>query len=164
MTEREDCILKRLGWKKDMKSFESFLYETLKNNPDQWNAHLLGSFYWRYFGRQKDAFNCARLSYDLSPERFRSTVILSAATILLRSNSLDCATKLLNQILKLEPENAFARYQLANIKSISGDQTGAINEFNHVLHISPNFVEAKLRRSAVICHDNIEKALNSQHE
>ena len=136
----------------------------LKNNLSQWNIHLLGSFYWRYFGRQKEALACATRAYEFAPEQFRPIVILSAATSLQHLNSLENATVLLNKVLQLEPDNSFAHYQLANIKSISDDQLGAISEFNRVLHISPNFVEAKLRRSAIICHDNIEKALKSQHE
>ena len=36
--------------------------------------------------------------------------------------------------------------------------------FENVLKLDPEFEDAKLRKHAVLCHFNVEKALKAQHE
>lgn len=115
-------------------------------------------------GQTDQAIECVRRALHSSPYEYQAIPLLSLATILHRSRSYDEAIIVLHGVIDMAPEIPHSHYTLANIYTVMTDYNKSIICLDNVSKLCPNFLEAKLRKHAVLCHNRIENALKTQHE
>ncbi|KAH7642607.1 LOW QUALITY PROTEIN: tetratricopeptide repeat protein 17 [Dermatophagoides farinae] len=162
--DAESEILRYIGKWKSYQTFGKDISDGLKQNSSSWILYTLASFYWRGMGQAEQAIECIRRALHSSPNEYRSIPLLSLATILHRSRSYDDAVIVLHGIIDMAPEIPHSHYILANIYTVMTDYNKSVICLDNVLKLCPNFLEAKLRKHAVLCHIGIENALKTQHE
>lgn len=126
--------------------------------------YTLASYYWRDVGVADQAIECIRRALHTSPIEYRPVALLSLATILHRAHSSEEAAIVLHSAIDIVPDIPHIHYTLANIYASLGDFNKSNICFDNVHKLAPKFAEAKLRKHAVLCHNNLENALKQQHE
>jgi protein O-mannosyl-transferase len=104
---------------------EKYLLELIKNNPTHITGNeLLGKVYGRFIKNpQKAIYHLERVIYEFksaNPDNLRSLAIVYA-----EQNQLDKALSLMNEALKLAPEDPVTWHNLAAIYSAKGDNAQA---------------------------------------
>jgi tetratricopeptide (TPR) repeat protein len=125
-------------------------YELLKSNPLLAPASLL---------------NLGVLLFELeelrlSDDRYDRTITISsqkapepvALNPSLREPDYTNALSALENLVKLQPDNAIAFYNLANIKLLQGNYHRAIDDYSEAIRIEPAFGEAYYNRSLTLLY------------
>jgi tetratricopeptide (TPR) repeat protein len=90
-------------------------------------------------GDQKDAEPAFRLALEENPDDFEANLYLGA--LLYKRRQLEEAKTYLEHAVKLRPDDSMARYELAMLKSTSGDYAAAAAELEAVIKDNPDWLE-----------------------
>lgn len=111
-------------------------------NIDSVNAdyhHLLADIFLDYY-KSRQALRTMERAAKLFPERIPTLLKLSEFQVILRQN--DEAFRTIDQILKLDPQNAEAYFMMGlNFRDV-GDDARAINSFQTAVEIDPELTDA----------------------
>ncbi|MCH2082232.1 MAG: tetratricopeptide repeat protein [Saprospiraceae bacterium] len=104
--------------------------------------HLLADVYLDYFNSRL-ALKTMEMAADLFPERIPTLLKYSEFQHILRKH--DESMKTIDQVLKLDPQNAEAYFMFGVNFSELGDTSRAINSFQEAVSINPELVDAWIK-------------------
>ncbi|XP_074659865.1 tetratricopeptide repeat protein 17-like isoform X2 [Tubulanus polymorphus] len=138
--------------------------EALLKNRTSWVLYNLAAFYWRFKGNPYQVVECLRRALHYSPQHEKDIAQISLANILHRARYSTEAAIVVHAALDISKELNVNHFTLGNIYAVLGDYNKSVVCFENTLKIQPDFEAAAKRRHAVLCHAQLEAALEAQHE
>ncbi|GIY63194.1 tetratricopeptide repeat protein 17, partial [Caerostris extrusa] len=118
------------------------LVQNSPKNRTSWILFNMAAYYWRIQGNATNAIECVRRALHYSPREFKDISLINLGNILHLSHLPEEAAIVVHAAVDVAPTNAICHFTLGNIYAVLADY----NKYH-----------------AVMCHDKLETALESQH-
>ncbi|XP_037071285.1 tetratricopeptide repeat protein 17-like [Pollicipes pollicipes] len=135
----------------------------LRRRPGAWVLYQLASLYWRIQGDAPRAVECSRRAIHLSSRVERFVSLVDLGVVLHRCHHSESGAVVLHAAVDHHDQSAEAHYGLGNAYAVLGDYNRSATCFNNTVKLEPQHEGALKRRHAVLCHERLETALESQH-
>ncbi|GIX97906.1 tetratricopeptide repeat protein 17 [Caerostris darwini] len=147
----------------DIDLYGHLVHEFLQKNRTSWILFNMAAYYWRIQGNATNAIECVRRALHYSPREFKDISLINLGNILHLSHLPEEAAIVVHAAVDVAPTNAICHFTLGNIYAVLADYNKSSICFDNALQIQPDFTNAAQRYHAVMCHDKLETALESQH-
>lgn len=102
----------------------------------------------RWDGIETWTNTAARINYDYN-SAFQSEDSLRRSRVCYQEGDIGCAIRYASMARQQDPRNAYATYMAGVYLQQTGDTFGAIEAYLAAIHISPNFVQARINVAAM---------------
>ncbi|KAG1652458.1 Tetratricopeptide repeat protein 17 [Nymphon striatum] len=145
-------------------SFGHYIHESLSKNKTSWIYYNIAAYFWRMQGQADNAVECLRRALHFVPKEYRDLCLFNLANILHMAHQSEEAAIIMHNAIDMQSNVAVYHYVLGTIYAVLADYNTSLICFDNALKLKPNFSEAKLLKNAILCHSQLEKALESQHD
>ncbi|KAF0312441.1 Tetratricopeptide repeat protein 17 [Amphibalanus amphitrite] len=135
----------------------------LRRQPSVWVLYQLAGLYWRIQGDAPRAVECSRRAVHLSTRVERFVPLVDLGVVLHRCRHSESGAVVLHAAVDHHDQSPEAHYALGNAYAVLGDYNRSATCFNNTVKLDPKHEGALKRRHAVLCHDRLETALETQH-
>ncbi|KAG0411227.1 hypothetical protein HPB47_011658 [Ixodes persulcatus] len=139
------------------------VYKAMAKNNTSWVIFNLAAYYWRERGDPANAIECVRRALHFSPREHKDVALISLGNVLHRSHLSEEAAIVVHAAVDTAPDNAICHFTLGNIYAVLADYNKSVVCFENTLKVQPDFLNARQRLHAVLCHGKLEAALEAQH-
>lgn len=129
------------GFSSSPSIFAVILSNNLKQHPDSWKWHTLGSYYWRYKGNAPEAIECARRAIQLAPREYRDIPLLSLGVILQQTKNFNDSLVVLNAAIDHHPDIAENQIALGNALFLFSDFNKSMECYETARSLDPVYYD-----------------------
>ncbi|GAB6030863.1 Tetratricopeptide repeat protein 17 [Chamberlinius hualienensis] len=144
--------------------FGYLLHHALQENSASWTLYNMAGYFFRFVGEAQKAVDCIRRAIHLAPTESKHVALLNLGNVLHQSQQSEDASVVVLAAIEISSHDPILHYALGNIYAVLTRYNNSIASFNTSVELHPTFIQAKLRKHAVICHSKLEASLEAQLE
>lgn len=129
------------GFSLSPSNFAILLASNLKQQPDSWKWHTLGSYYWRYKGNAIEAIECSRRAILLAPREYRDIPLLSLGVILQQTKNFNDSLVVLGATIDHQPNIAENQIALGNALFLFSDFNKSMECYETARNLDPVYYD-----------------------